>query len=708
MQTTTTSRASRRSRSTAVALVLAGLLAAVTLARPASATQGAGAAGSSGTARERGRPAVAAQPPPGSLPGMDVSHWQDAIDWTQVAASGRRFVFAKATEGRNFVDPMYSTYRAGATASGLAFGAYHFARPDASAGDAVLEADHFVDVAQLGSGDLLPVLDIEKDGGLDPADLTAWALAWLGEVRARLGVRPMVYTSPNGWANRFADTTTTADAGYPLWIAHWGVATPTLPANGWSGRGWVVWQHTDCGKVPGIHGCVDLDWSNGPDLGVATIRRLTVTVPTPEGVVTSSPAGISCGVTCSANFDPGTVVTLTPTPNPGAVFVGWGGACSGTGPCAVSMDADQAVTATFTSDLVPPTAELTPPASLTAPVTAIFSETVHEVTRSNVVLRRQGEDGDVPSTLTCRSAAGNDVRCSTGNVSSVELLPIAPLVAGQPYTAIVNPVGVPPVVDRAGNAAPTAPLDFGAATEVEQASAAVRAAWAVRHASSAYGGSYAVEHLAGASVSFDFRGRKVTWYTATGPSQGKAQVLIDGRPRGTFSQFASGPSFRVGRTFSGLAPGEHTITIRALGLAAPRAEGRFVVVDAFAVGPELVKTPPLETSWRTLKASRASGGSYAVADLAGSSVALTFRGTGVGWVTVRGPNQGRARILVDGTLVRTVDDYAANVTFGATRRVSGLTDGVHTLRIVVAGSSRKASKGALVAVDRFVVHPPVS
>lgn len=401
-------------------------------------------------------------------------------------------------------------------------------------------------------------------------------------------------------------------------------------------------------------------------------------------------------------------MTLTPTPIPGAVFVGWGGACSGTGPCAVTMNADQAVTATFTSDLTPPTAALAPPASLTAPVTATFSETVRQVTRSNVVLRLQGASGDLPSTLTCRSASGNEVRCSTGDVVKVELLPTAPLVAGQLYSAVVNPAGAPPVVDRAGNVAPTASLNFGALAEVEQGSAAVRPAWAVRRASSAYGGSYVTEHLAGASLSFDFRGRKVTWYTATGPSQGKALVLIDGRPRGTFNQFASTSSYRVGRTFSGLAPGEHSITVRALGLAGPGAVGRFVVVDAFGIGPQLVKTPTLEATWRTLKASRASGGSYAVADVAGASVAFTFRGTGVDWLTVRGPNQGRARIFVDGTLVRTVDGYAATPTFGVARRVTGLTDGVHTLRIVVAGSSRRASTGTLVAVDRFIVHPPTA
>src|SRR5262245_41899661 len=100
--------------------------------------------------------------PAGAIPGIDVSHHQDLIDWPTVAASGKQFVFAKATEGRSFVDPMYAINKAGAEAAGLLFGAYHFAQPGAQANDPIVEADHFVDHAQLQPGNLLPVLDIER------------------------------------------------------------------------------------------------------------------------------------------------------------------------------------------------------------------------------------------------------------------------------------------------------------------------------------------------------------------------------------------------------------------------------------------------------------------------------------------------------------------------------------------------------------------
>jgi len=66
-----------------------------------------------------------------------------------------------------------------------------------------------------------------------------------------------------------------------------------------------------------------------------------------SGSVTSNPAGISCPTTCAANYSSGTSVVLTATPNVGSTFVGWSGACSGRGTCTVSMNSNQAVTATF-------------------------------------------------------------------------------------------------------------------------------------------------------------------------------------------------------------------------------------------------------------------------------------------------------------------------------------------------------------------------
>ena len=66
------------------------------------------------------------------------------------------------------------------------------------------------------------------------------------------------------------------------------------------------------------------------------------------GTVTSAPAGINCGSTCTASFIDGGSVVLTAVASGGSTFTGWsGGGCSGTSTCSVTMAAATTVTATF-------------------------------------------------------------------------------------------------------------------------------------------------------------------------------------------------------------------------------------------------------------------------------------------------------------------------------------------------------------------------
>jgi hypothetical protein len=74
-------------------------------------------------------------------------------------------------------------------------------------------------------------------------------------------------------------------------------------------------------------------------------------------------------------------------------------------------------------------------------------------------------------------------------------------------------------------------------------------------------------------------------------------------------------------------------------------------------------------------------------------VTFTFRGTGVDWVTVRNRRQRRAAIYVYGVLVRTIDNYAATPTYGVVRSITGLVDGLHTVRIVVLGEADLRRRG---------------
>src|ERR1700693_2096595 len=70
-----------------------------------------------------------------------------------------------------------------------------------------------------------------------------------------------------------------------------------------------------------------------------------------KGAVTSTPAGVDCGATCTHTFPAGTQVTLTATPTAGFSFAGWSGACTGTNACTLATSGAQSVTASFTASL---------------------------------------------------------------------------------------------------------------------------------------------------------------------------------------------------------------------------------------------------------------------------------------------------------------------------------------------------------------------
>jgi lysozyme len=203
--------------------------------------------------------------------GIDISHWQGSINWRAVGRTSVGFVIAKATQGRYSNDSKYTANRRGAKSQGIKFGAYHYAEPDRSYHDAIREADHFVRVAGLRHGDLIPVLDLESPGHMTRSQRIAWVKTWVKRVYARTGHKPMIYVQGWFWRYYMSNTTWFANNGYRLWSPGWGLSSPNEPASNWGGRGWSFWQYSGCGHVSGIRGCVDLDRANGRRLSLVTL-----------------------------------------------------------------------------------------------------------------------------------------------------------------------------------------------------------------------------------------------------------------------------------------------------------------------------------------------------------------------------------------------------------------------------------------------------
>lgn len=140
------------------------------------------------------------------------------------------------------------------------------------------------------------------------------------------------------------DCGTTCTATFPRGTV---VALTATPASGstvsnWSGCDSVSQDNRQCTVTMNSNRTVTVTFST-----TATFT-LTVTV-SGNGSVSSNPAGINnCRGTCSASFATNTTVTLTASPDSGWSFSSWGGACSGTGTCQITMDANKSVTATFT------------------------------------------------------------------------------------------------------------------------------------------------------------------------------------------------------------------------------------------------------------------------------------------------------------------------------------------------------------------------
>ena len=567
-----------RARGTRIAAAFALLFSALISAPGSAALASTPAEGTTAS----GSSAVTADASTGYIEGIDVSHWQNTIDWAKVAATGKAFAFIKASDGTDFVDDQYLINRAGAQANGIWTGAYHFARPDATPNDALAEADHFVDTMRLGSGDLLPALDLEQSGGLTIPALQEWVATFLEEVRARTGARAMIYTSPAFWKKYMGDSSALADAGYKtLWIAHWNVTSPTVAANNWGGRGWTFWQYSNCGKVSGITGCVDLDRYRGTDLLASAYSAFSL-VATP-GQVKQGGAGSSTVKIGRVNFPHEVALDVTGLPD-GATAAFVDSPTAGTA-AALTVSAATAVptgtyplTITGVGDGVTRTTKVNLVVAdgigptVAAPWLGLKPNSLIGSTTIPVYVAWSASDpSGIASTGLQRSVNGSwaTVKLPTAtSTTALVSLPIGATVGGRARAT-----------DRLANTSAWMPGATARTLLTEQGSASIRysGTWRTLARSAAHGGSLRYSTSAGASATFTFGGSSVGWVATRAPNRGYARVYVDGVYAATINLYASAYQYRrvvFARNFG--TAGLHTLTIRVVG------SGRHPVVDVDA------------------------------------------------------------------------------------------------------------------------------
>jgi len=205
---------------------------------------------SKGDARPHPGVAAAHQYP---IHGIDISRWQGEIDWNAVKAAGTRFVYMKATEGGDHVDPTFRRNWEGARRAGIARGAYHFVfwcRP------AHEQAVWFKQQIPNDPDALPPVLDVEWNGHsrtcpqkIDRELAREKIALMLTELEQLTGKKPVIYTD----ITFHREVLEGQFNNYPYWIR----STAALPETRYNNRPWAFWQFTTTGRVPGIRGDVD-------------------------------------------------------------------------------------------------------------------------------------------------------------------------------------------------------------------------------------------------------------------------------------------------------------------------------------------------------------------------------------------------------------------------------------------------------------------
>ncbi|HEY9893549.1 MAG TPA: GH25 family lysozyme [Candidatus Sericytochromatia bacterium] len=207
--------------------------------------------------------------------GIDVYEGIGRVDWAAVKRSGKTFAFIRATEGVTIKDTMFAQHWPILKMDGLIRGAYHLFHPQTSSPTKQAQ-EYLKTIGKLLPGDFPPVLDVEVTDGASATTIIKGMKEWLAVVEKALlaqtgkKIKPIIYTFPNFWIETLNNPSGFAE--YPLWIANFGVITPTVPSS-FGKENWIIHQYEDnVENVPGVPTVADLNKFNLIQSGATGFR----------------------------------------------------------------------------------------------------------------------------------------------------------------------------------------------------------------------------------------------------------------------------------------------------------------------------------------------------------------------------------------------------------------------------------------------------
>lgn len=164
------------------------------------------------------------------LSGIDVSSYQGSMSF-----AAYDFVIVKSSEGVNYQDERMVMHATQCLSDGKLLGFYHYARPELGNTGAA-EAASMLRYIEPYLGQCVIVLDWEQAALAYPA---TWCQQFMKYIADNTNARPIIYIQAsvenNGSLNLVRDN------GFALWVAHWGVSSPSV--KNWAQ--WALWQYTD-------------------------------------------------------------------------------------------------------------------------------------------------------------------------------------------------------------------------------------------------------------------------------------------------------------------------------------------------------------------------------------------------------------------------------------------------------------------------------